>query len=126
MKFKAIEPPVQKEIDGEKGWWLFDPNNDSCPNVGPYERKADANEDRIGMNRSYRAHWKEWEASCEEYEREVEEKHKDKDFSIFDSMGSYADVISAKSAEQALSKYALKRNVSVEKLSQIGYRASPR
>ena len=39
---------------------LIDPNNDSCPKVGPFDRRKDADEAARGLNAFYRKNWSTW------------------------------------------------------------------
>jgi hypothetical protein len=41
-------------IDDEAGWYVEDPNGD-CRWVGPYETKAEAMDDRRGLERFWRS-----------------------------------------------------------------------
>lgn len=47
----------------EPGWWLFDPNNPDVKWNGPYGTKAEANEDRIGLERFWKDDYKN--SDCE-------------------------------------------------------------
>ena len=54
-----------------KGGWDFkDPNNDSCPIVGSYRTKAEANEARVSLQRSYASLKKLWQKLFQESEDE--------------------------------------------------------
>lgn len=37
----------------EDGWWITGLPDPSCPESGPYDRKADADDDRRGLERFY-------------------------------------------------------------------------
>ena len=53
-----------------KEWEIKDPNNDSCPLVGPYNSKELAESDRDGLNAFYidKKNWKLWESIDERKE----------------------------------------------------------
>lgn len=45
---------ISCECDGTKHWEIEDPNNPSCPLVGPYDTKAEAEEDKRGLTKFYK------------------------------------------------------------------------
>lgn len=63
MKFQECK--VKPVVSG-KEWKILDPNNDSCPELGPYYTRQAAIEDRDGLNRFYkdRKNWKVWMEIC--------------------------------------------------------------
>lgn len=38
----------------DDGWWIVDPNNQDCPEYGPYTTKAEAEDDKRGVERFWR------------------------------------------------------------------------
>lgn len=54
----TVEELLDLGVDDEAGWWIHDPNNEPCPYVGPYPTKAEANDDKRGLEQTWRA-WDE-------------------------------------------------------------------
>jgi len=49
---KAVKP---LSTTGKKGeWWVKDPNNPDVGEYGPYDTKAEADDIRVGMARTWR------------------------------------------------------------------------
>lgn len=42
------------EVEGEHGWWIDDPNNPDVRYVGPYGTKAEAQDDKKGLEYFWR------------------------------------------------------------------------
>ena len=62
MTIKRLGQPYRTST----GWDFDDPNNDSCPVVGSYQTKAEANKARISLQRSYASLKKLWQKLFQE------------------------------------------------------------
>ena len=67
-KEELVERGIEDEVGG---WWIDDPNNPSCPLVGPYSTKAEAQEDKLGLQETYRD-WDNERTSDDFFDDEVE------------------------------------------------------